>query len=131
MIISGNECGDNTKGNWVYFGYSKKKNLVYIGTTMQKPSDRFRWHRHNGKNLKFKVFKNCATDSEMFDLELKLILEKKPVLNKKTKRHNNNKRLTQVELNSRVGDSEWCQCCLKRRVSKGYSKCMYCSNDRL
>jgi len=25
--------------------------LVYIGTTIQKPEDRFRWHRNNGKNF--------------------------------------------------------------------------------
>jgi hypothetical protein len=28
---------------------------------------------------------------------------------------------------TRKGDSEWCQCCLKRRVSKGYRYCYFCS----
>lgn len=31
-----------------------------------------------------------------------------------------------VEKPKRVGNDEWCQSCLKRRVNKGYSKCLFC-----
>jgi len=27
---------------------------------------------------------------------------------------------------NRVGDQEWCQLCLKRRVNKGYDQCLFC-----
>lgn len=31
-----------------------------------------------------------------------------------------------MELSGRIGNKEWCQICLKRRVSKGYSQCLFC-----
>ena len=34
----------------VYKGLLNNK-IVYIGTTIQKPEDRFRWHRNNGKQI--------------------------------------------------------------------------------
>lgn len=118
----------NSKGFYVYKGLSKRTgDLMYIGTTIQIPKDRFRWHKANGKSLNFSVIKICKDQDEMLDLEHKLIQQYKPRLNKITNRKQNfNKKLTQEDLNLRVGDSEWCQCCLKRRVNKGYSKCYYC-----
>lgn len=31
-----------------------------------------------------------------------------------------------MELSDRVGNNEWCQSCLKRRVNNGYSQCLFC-----
>ena len=31
-----------------------------------------------------------------------------------------------MENSDRVGNDEWCQSCLKRRVNKGYSQCLFC-----
>lgn len=31
-----------------------------------------------------------------------------------------------MELYDHIGNKEWCQICLKRRVSKGYSQCLFC-----
>ncbi len=125
MIVSGNECGTNEKGFWVYFGFRGQK-LVYIGTTMQKPSDRFRWHRHNGKPLRFEVAGKYKTADEMLDGEIKLIKKHQPKLNKKKTKHNDNRKLGEAEIEARKGSSSWCQCCLKRRVNAGYSKCYFC-----
>lgn len=127
MIINGNECSTNLKGYWVYFGYSKKGKLLYIGTTMQKPSDRFRWHRHNGKDLKFKVVASFNCADEMLKKEVELISKHNPQMNKKKSKHNDNRKLNEKDIASRKGDKQWCQCCLKRRVSAGYRKCMWCS----
>ncbi|MGI4991030.1 GIY-YIG nuclease family protein (plasmid) [Halobacteriovorax sp. GFR7] len=126
MVINGNECGTNERGHWVYFGYSRKGNLVYIGTTIQRPEDRFRWHKSNGKPLRFVVQHNYATTDEMLDAEIHLINKHKPALNKKTKRHNDNRKLKEGVKESRVGVTGWCQACLKRRVNKGYTKCYWC-----
>jgi len=101
--------------------------LVYIGTTVQKPADRFRWHKANGKAFDFEVIKQCDTEDEMLDLEFELIKKHKPKFNKITHRKQNlNVRLTQVTLDARKGDAEWCQSCLKRRVNRGYKVCYYC-----
>lgn len=130
MIIHNNYCADNTKGFWVYVGKDKKsQEIVYVGTTMQKPSDRFRWHRHNGKDLLFYVVYKCNNTEDMFDKEVELINKYSPKLNKKVTKHNNNKKLTKEELDNRIGDKGWCQCCLKRRVSTGYTICYYCSKN--
>lgn len=120
------------KGFYVYKGLSKSTGgLLYIGTTIQIPSDRFRWHKANGKNLTFVVVKVCENESEMLDLEHLLIQKYKPRLNKITNRKQNfNKKLTAEALELRVGDSQWCQSCLKRRVNKGYSKCYYCEKTK-
>lgn len=115
--------------NRKYTVYKGEKNgqLVYIGTTMQKPEDRFRWHKANGKPLQFTVLQQYETADEMLDEEYRLIQKHRPRLNKITHRRQNlNVALTQDELNSRKVSSEWCQCCLKRRVNKGYKKCMRC-----
>lgn len=45
-----------------------------------------------------------------------------------TKRHTGGGvKLSQKELNSRIGDKKWCQSCLKRRVNPGYKTCFFCS----
>lgn len=31
-----------------------------------------------------------------------------------------------MRLSDRIGNNEWCQSCLKRRVNKGYSQCLFC-----
>lgn len=30
----------------------------------------------------------------------------------------------------RIGNSEWCQTCLKRRVNKGYTQCLFCQRKK-
>lgn len=111
----------------VYKG-EKKGKIVYIGTTIQKPSDRFRWHRHNGKDLDFTVLFEFDNETEMLDKEFELIKKHNPRMNKiKHRKQNLNKKLTKEELESRRGNNEWCQSCFKRRVNKGYNHCYYCS----
>lgn len=115
-----------TKGFYVYKGLINTK-LVYIGTTTQIPSDRFRWHKSNGKNFTFEIIKICNDENEMLDTEFALIKKYRPLYNKITKRRQNlNKKLSQEEKYSRVGLKEWCQCCLTRRVNKGYEFCYFC-----
>lgn len=110
----------------VYKGELKGK-IVYIGTTIQNPEDRFRWHKHNGKDLKFTVVTQFDNQEEMLEEEFRLIKKHNPSLNKiKHRKQNLNAPLSKGELNSRRGSSEWCQSCLKRHVSKGYTNCMWC-----
>lgn len=113
----------------VYSGKDKlTKQLVYIGTTVQKPADRFRWHKANGKDLIFDVLHQFDNEDAMLDKEFELIKQLKPKMNKITHRKQNlNRRLTGATLDARKGNAEWCQGCLKRRVNKGYSRCYYCS----
>lgn len=115
-----------TRTYTVYKGELNGK-IVYIGTTIQKPEDRFRWHKHNGKDFNFQVLEQFDNSEDMLNREFELIQQLKPKFNKITKRKQNlNVKLTPVELNKRVGRIGWCQNCLKRRTSPGYSKCMYC-----
>lgn len=100
--------------------------IVYIGTTIQEPAARFRWHKSNGKPFAFTVLSRYDNADEMLAEELRLILLHKPKHNKRIKQ-NLNVRLTSDQLALRKGDSEWCQSCLKRRTSKGYTFCMYCN----
>ena len=101
--------------------------VVYIGTTIQKPSDRFRWHKHNGKNLTFTVLHQFDNPEDMLIKEYDLIKSLSPRLNKITHRKQNlNVRLDAAAIDSRRGDKEWCQSCMKRRVNKGYKTCMWC-----
>jgi len=108
--------------------YVGKKNgvIVYVGTTIQKPADRFRWHKSNGKPFDFEVVHQYDNEKDMLDKELELIKLYKTQYNKKTVRQNLNVKLTADQLQLRVGDKQWCQCCLKRRVNKGFTKCYYC-----
>lgn len=106
--------------------------LVYIGTTIQEPAARFRWHKANGKPFSFTVLSQHANAQEMLDEEFRLIQLHRPKFNKITERKQNfNAVLSQVDVTSRKGDASWCQCCLKRRVSAGYSRCMWCGKSKL
>ena len=110
----------------VYQG-EKNGKVVYIGTTIQEPSARFRWHKANGKPLVFKVVAQFDNPEEMLAEEFKLIQAIKPAMNKLTHRRQNlNAKLTPEALAARKGDAEWCQGCLKRRVRPGYDRCMWC-----
>ena len=109
---------------YVYKGMIDSK-IVYIGTTTQQPADRFRWHKANGKNFTFEVLHAFDTADEMIDKEFELIKLYNPKYNK-IKRQNSNVPLTAEVLNARKGNTEWCQCCFKRRVNKGYSVCYLC-----
>lgn len=101
--------------------------LVYIGTTIQDPKARFRWHKANGKALDFTVLFTYKCPKAMLAKEFELIQQFNPRLNKITKRTQNlNVKLTQAALQLRVGDSSWCQSCLKRHVNSGYTKCRWC-----
>jgi len=111
----------------VYRGFDSKNIIVYIGTTVQEPETRFRYHRHKGLNLRFEVIHKFDTADEMLDKEFELITELKPKYNKITHRRQNlNIRLTNEEIKKRVGDKEWCQTCLKRRVTINYTRCKFC-----
>lgn len=102
-------------------------NVVYIGTTIQVPSERFRWHKYNGKDFKFTVIKQFDNPEDMLDFEFELIQKYNPKFNKiKRRKQNFNAKLTQEDLESRKGDKSWCQSCLKRHVNAGYTKCYYC-----
>lgn len=119
--------------NRVYTVYQGRKggNTVYIGTTIQNPKDRFRWHKHNGKNLNFKVLFQFDNEDEMLDKEFELIKKYKPKLNKiKHRKQNLNAVLSNDVINSRKGSAEWCQSCFKRRVNKGYRVCMWCGKNK-
>jgi hypothetical protein len=117
----------DVKAFTVYKGFDASDILVYVGTTTQKPKDRFRWHKHNGKDLRFEIVEQFDNETDMIELEFQLIKDLKPLLNKITHRRQNlNKKLTQAELDARIGDKAWCQSCLRRRVNPGYAKCMRC-----
>lgn len=119
------------KGFYVYKGLPKEKEgkkLLYIGTTIQIPSERFRWHKYNGKDFRFEIIRICKTETEMLDLEFELIKKYNPKYNKiKSRRQNFNVILSKEEIESRKGKIEWCQRCLKRHVNKGYEFCYFCS----
>jgi len=120
-----------TKGFYVYKGLPKEqggKRLLYIGTTIQVPSDRFRWHKANGKDFRFEIIRICKDENEMLDAEFALIKKYNPRYNKITARKQNfNKRLSVDDKSARVGNGEWCQSCLTRRVNRGYTNCYYCT----
>lgn len=111
----------------VYKGEENGK-IVYIGTTIQKPEDRFRWHKHNGKPFTFSVLGQFGSADEMLAEELRLIQLHKPTYNKITHRKQNlNAKLSPEEIKAREGAPGWCQTCLKRRTNAGYTKCIYCT----
>lgn len=110
----------------VYTG-SKGGRVVYVGTTIQKPSDRFRWHKANGKRLNFEVIATFTDADQMLAEEFRLIQLHRPSMNKITKRKQNfNVQLSAEQLEARRGDKQWCQGCLRRHVNAGYTYCMYC-----
>lgn len=108
----------------VYKGEQNGK-IVYIGTTIQEPAARFRWHKANGKPFQFTVLRQFGSAEEMLAEERRLIELYKPKHNKRLKQ-NLNVRLSHEQLEARKGDADWCQCCLRRRVNKGYQSCWYC-----
>lgn len=114
----------------VYFGYSKKKNndkVLYVGTTIQHPMSRWYYHSTHGKDLRFEVVLRFNNKEVMLEKEYEFIKKLHPTLNKITNRQQNfNVPLTEEELEKRKGSPEWCQCCLKRRVNKGYKYCYFC-----
>jgi len=115
------------KVHTVYKGELNGK-IVYIGTTIQVPSERFRWHKHNGKSFSFSVIDQFDNAEDMLNLEFELIKKYNPRFNKiKHRKQNLNAPLTDEILESRINNKEWCQCCLKRRVNRGYKYCYYCS----
>ena len=119
-------CIKDGRNYHVYFGRDKNDKLVYIGTTIQEPEARWRWHRNNGKNLRFEIHKTFDNKNDMLLLEFELIKLYKPKLNKITGRPQNlNVKLTKNELESRKGNKEWCQSCLKRRAKNG-DYCGHC-----
>lgn len=110
---------------YVYEGRLNGK-LMYIGTTVQVPSARFRWHKANGKRLDFKVLEEHTDTETMLEREHYLIKTLRPPMNKITHRKQNlNVKLTPAQLDARKGDTEWCQGCLRRR-----SVTKYCRNCR-
>ena len=116
----------------VYFGYSKKdkeqKRPIYIGTTIQIPVSRWYSHFLQGKNLVFVEKFRFDNPDDMLEMEYRQIQRYHPSLNKITKRKQNlNSSLSAEVLESRKGNPEWCQCCLKRRVNAGYKYCYFCS----
>lgn len=102
--------------------------IVYIGTTIQKPAARFRWHKTNGKPFKFTVLRSFDNAQQMLAEEFRLIQKHKPKYNKITHREQNfNGKLSAEQSAERVGLAGWCQSCLRRRVNTGYTTCFYCS----
>ena len=124
--LAKNKTSDSNKFT-VYKG-SLNGQIVYIGTTIQKPSDRFRWHKSNGKRFFFEVIQQFDNETDMLNLEFELIKKLNPKFNKiKNRKQNFNKKLTPEILESRKNDAHWCQKCLKRHVNPGYKYCYYCS----
>jgi hypothetical protein len=110
----------------VYYGKINGK-IVYVGTTIQRPADRFRWHKYNGKDFEFEVVKTFDNSEEMLEFEFSEIKRLNPVHNKITgRRQNFNAKLAEKELEMRKTSKEWCQSCLRRRVNTGYKKCRFC-----
>lgn len=116
----------------VYVGKNSRGKIVYVGTTIQDdPRKRFYRHKHNGKKCKFKVLKECPTVEEMLQEEFRLIKELNPKLNKRVNApQNHNRKLSLEELQSRVGQSEWCQVCLKRHIRAGRKTCSHCPTPK-
>lgn len=119
----------------VYFGYSKKdkdhKTPIYVGTTIQHPMSRWYYHATHGKDLDFVEMFRFDNSDDMLDMEYRMIQMYHPSCNKITKRKQNfNQVLTPEVLESRKGDTEWCQMCLRRHVRPGYKFCWYCSTGR-
>lgn len=117
----------------VYLGYSRKdkehKKVVYVGTTIQYPLSRWYYHKIHGKNLEFVEYCRFDNEKDMLAKEYELICKYNPSI--KDRLQNYNVPLTSEELESRKGNPEWCQCCLKRRVRLGYSLCYNCSNFKI
>lgn len=126
MIIDGNECESNKTGYWVYYGMGKAGKVDYVGTTSKRPSDKFYWHKNNGKDLKFIAIKNFSTAEEMKAYEGVCIVRLKPCLNERPYKAVDKRELSAKYVAIRTGSDKWCQECLRKRVSHGYRKCVWC-----
>lgn len=109
----------------VYKGLTNGK-IVHIGITTQKPNDRFRTHEKRNLIDEFIVIEYFENTEDALKLEKELILKYKPKYSKKIKQ-NDNRKLSNEELEKRKDSNEWCQSCLKRKTNKGYKKCLWCS----
>ena len=123
-----NSEGETMHKKYTVYSGNRHGKIVYIGTTTQEPEARFRWHRSNGKKLCFNVIAQFETAEEMLAEEFRLIQKHLPCMNKiKHRAQNLNVALTGDAIDSRRGNAEWCQSCLKRRVNAGYKFCLWCS----
>lgn len=128
MIIDGNECDTNEKGNWLYYGFRSKSGKVsYVGVTIQRPSEKFSWHKKDGMDLRFHAIKNFNTVEEMLAYQKNCIARLRPEFNLKDGEQED--KLTQGQIRKRKGSDEWCQSCLKRRVGEGKTKCIWCDDE--
>lgn len=112
-----------------YIVYVGKKNnkIVYVGTTIRYPISRWFYHKQHGKDFDFEEVFRFNNQDDMLSKEFELIKQYRPIYNKITRRKQNlNVALTKEELENRKGNPEWCQCCFKRRVNKGYTYCFAC-----
>lgn len=104
----------------------KNGQIVHIGITTQEPKNRFRTHEKRKLIDKFVVIKEFDDVEDALKLEEELILKYRPKYSKRIKQNDNRKK-SHEEIESRKDNSNWCQKCLKRRVSRGYSVCLWCS----
>lgn len=109
----------------VYKGITNGE-IVHIGITTQDPKVRFRTHEKRKLIERFEVIEKFEDVADALLLERKLIEEYNPKYSKRLKQ-NDNRKLAASTVNERVGEKEWCQKCLKRRVNRGYKICFYCS----
>lgn len=109
----------------VYKGITKGE-IVHIGITTQDPKVRFRTHEKRKLIESFEVIAEFEDVADALSLERELIEEYNPKYSKRLKQ-NDNRKLAAAQVKDRVGNKEWCQKCLKRRVNKGYKICFYCS----
>lgn len=109
----------------VYKGLLKGE-IVHIGITTQKPTDRFRTHEKRHMIESFQVIAEFSSVEDALKLEKELILKYKPRYSKRVIQNDNRKKRKE-ELEKRKGDKEWCQSCYRRRTSKGYRYCKWCS----
>lgn len=109
----------------VYKGFYKGE-IVHIGITTQDPRTRFRTHEKRHLIDNFEVITAFDTVEEALALEKKLVLQYKPKYSKRIQQ-NDNREKTAQEIQKRKGDSEWCQQCYRRRTSRGYRICYWCS----
>jgi len=106
-VNSLNDIPKITNRTYTVYSGSKKGKIVYIGTTIQKPKERFRWHKYNGKDLNFEILYQFTTEEEMLDKEFELIQQLKPWMNKiRHRKQNLNAKLTEQTIERRIGDKE-------------------------
>lgn len=100
--------------------------IVHVGITTQDPKVRFRTHEKRKLIDTFEVIAEFEDVADALRVERELIEQYKPKYSKRLKQ-NDNRKLAAASIKDRKGNKEWCQKCLRRRVNKGYKKCMWCS----